>query len=260
MKIIKSKKESTKGHWNRYWEEDYRRVALRLPTYEKNLVESAAKLLPLQGKKLLEVGCGSGRNSLEFIRRGAKVFVADYSRPALKLVQEDAAAQSLPLHVLEAEASSLPFPENTFDLIYHSGFLEHFKNPVQVLKEQVRLLKSGGHLLVDVPQKFTIYTLKKHFQMWRGRWYAGWETEYSPGELRDVVEESGLKLIYMYPRGIALSFGWTARSVFLKLGKFLRPQPTSPEVKPSSNHSWKRLPNRLLLYLTDSIGAIGQKP
>jgi hypothetical protein len=56
----------------------------------------------------------------------------------------------------------------------------------------VRVLKPGGLLLVDVPQRYHYYTLGKHLLMLFDRWFAGWETEFTIDELEGLLREVGL--------------------------------------------------------------------
>jgi len=68
--------------------------------------------------------------------------------------------------------------------VFSQGVLEHFADPSAVMRDQVRVLKPDGVLVVDVPQKYNVYRLRKHAAMRAHRWPWGWETEYSVGELR----------------------------------------------------------------------------
>ena len=121
--------QSTKQHWESYWRVHFLAVDPHLPEYEKNLVDTARRWMDVSGKRLMEVGCGSGRNSVHFARQGARVCVVDYSPAALTIARTKARSAGVDLHVVQADAASLPFADNRIDLIYHSGFLEHFPDP-----------------------------------------------------------------------------------------------------------------------------------
>jgi len=66
------------------------------------------------------------------------------------------------VHPVCADACRMPFREGAFDLVFHQGLMEHFRDPAPLLRENARVLKRGGHLLVDVPQRFHVYTLAKN--------------------------------------------------------------------------------------------------
>ncbi len=256
MSFLVRNGNSTRKHWDDFWQDQYPKLAGLMPEYEKELVQSLMRALDVQGRQLLEVGCGSAGNSVFLAARGASVSVLDYSRKALKVAAEHAAAKAADIRLVEGTASKLPFRDASFDGIYHSGFLEHFHDPASILREQIRTLKPGGVLLVDVPQKYTLYTLKKQLAMRRGRWYAGWETQFSPGELHALIRSVGLEVVAMYPRGIALSYGWTARKFLHGFQRWIGGQPGEPGVGQHARHDWLR---RIALYFTDSIGIIGRK-
>ncbi len=96
------------------------------------------------------------------------------------------------------DAFSLPFAGGTFDLVFHQGLLEHFRNPGDMLAEHHRVLREGGHILVDVPQRWHYYTALKHAMIAAGKWFAGWETEFSPRELEKMLREHSFTIEETY--------------------------------------------------------------
>ena len=196
------KNKSTKVDWDKYWKSnDHQPVVMH-----EELLQQIIKHYSLTGgsiinKKVLEVGAGMGGDSIFLAKKGAEVTVLDFSPDALELVKKNAEKNKVTLKLIEADALHIPFKEETFDVIFHQGFLEHFKNPKDYLLEQKRILKTGGYLIVDVPQKFTTYTIKKHLAMKKGKWFAGWETEYSPIGLEKIIKACGFKVIDMYGWG-----------------------------------------------------------
>jgi SAM-dependent methyltransferase len=123
----------------------------------------------------------------------------------------------------------LPFRDETFDIVFHQGLLEHFR-PQQaeaLLRENIRVLKKNGLLLVDVPQRYHIYTIIKHFLIAIDKWFAGWEREFSLGELRRNMERLGLETIHAYGEWMYPSLFYRAsREALLKAGIKLPLYPT----------------------------------
>ena len=74
-------------------------------------------------------------------------------------------------------AQASPDKEALFDTI------EHIPDDKAVLEEVRRILKPGGHVIVDVPQTFHYYTLGKKLLIALDRWFAGWETQFTPAQL-----------------------------------------------------------------------------
>ena len=196
------KKTSNKNILEKYWQQkDHQPMVI----HEEMLRQITNYHPPAGGsitnKKILEVGAGMGGDSVFLAKKGADVTVLDFSREALEQVKENAEKEGILFNYVEADALDMPFKNDSFDIIFHQGFLEHFNNPEDYLKEQHRVLKKGGYLIVDVPQKYTAYTIKKHFAIRQNKWFAGWETEYSPRELRSIMEKCGFSVVNMYGWG-----------------------------------------------------------
>jgi SAM-dependent methyltransferase len=193
---------SSKAAWEKLWQK-----RKRIYHYQ-NVVEIASQVSQsLAGARVLEVGCGRGATLLEFAKRGAIVTGVDYAESALGFCNslKEKADYSGNLGLAEfilGDARSLPFPEDKFDIVYSVGLLEHFEDPGAILAEQCRVLKSGGHLILQVPQKYSMYTLLKKVLMAVGKWpYGAWETQFSGRDLRSLVAEAGLSAEFAYGYG-----------------------------------------------------------
>ena len=115
--------------------------------------------------KVLEIGCGSAIDShLVAERYDNRVsFVgADLSPHSIDLAAKVGAYFKKQITVTVDDATASNFPDETFDLIFSQGVIEHFKDPHAIMTEQVRLLKKDGFLIIDVPQKYNILTIYKH--------------------------------------------------------------------------------------------------
>lgn len=199
----------------------------------------------VKGKKILEVGAGMGGDSIHLAQKGASVTVLDFTREALELIEENAKKSKVKITTVQADARAMPFRDNTFDVIFHQGLLEHFKNPQELLDEQKRVLKPGGYIQVDVPQRYTTYTIKKHVLMWLGKWFAGWEREFSVGELENLLRRVGLIPIKSYGWGY---YGKLYNLRHAKLGVWYK-------------KVWQWVEStRIRLYLNWCVGVIAQKP
>jgi ubiquinone/menaquinone biosynthesis C-methylase UbiE len=98
----------------------------------------------LQGKLLLDLGCGAGENSVYFARKGARCVAADYSPGMVEVALQLAARNGVEIEGRTANAMALEFPDNTFDLVYASNLLHHIPDPKIALREMHRVLKPGG--------------------------------------------------------------------------------------------------------------------
>lgn len=177
------------------YEEDVRQHrAERGPLYElfePSLAEKGPSPL-----RILEVGCGTAIDASFLAQQPSRQVIGiDFQLGALRVAQKISA--SFPCHPFfsVSDATRLSFPNQTFDLVFSQGLLEHFRDPMPLLQEQVRVLKKGGTLVVDVPQRyagFGTYSLRKHWKIARGKWPWGWETEFSCPQIKRMGKSLGL--------------------------------------------------------------------
>ena len=100
------------------------------------------KLLPnLNDKDILMLGCGTGEESLLLEEHGAASMKGvDLSVESVKLANE-----SYPKHSFSvADMHKLDFADDSFDFVYSSLTVHYSANPIEVYKEVLRVLKSGG--------------------------------------------------------------------------------------------------------------------
>jgi SAM-dependent methyltransferase len=184
---------STRGHWHRYWQ-DRTETIEDVYTNEDRILRQLEDL-DLEGRRVMEVGAGSGRDSLELARQGARVYVLDYVGSSFDVIRRLAREGGLEVICVCADATRMPFRDNSFSLVFHQGLLEHFRDPAPLLRENQRVTALGGHCLVDVPQRWHVYTVAKHVMIALNRWFAGWETEFSPGELESRMRQAGFTVV-----------------------------------------------------------------
>ena len=189
-------RKSTEAHWTRFWRQ---RAAIDdvYPT-EGRVVEPILAETSVRGKRVLEVGAGSGRDSVTLAEAGATAILLDYSMASLEVARGVARRTGQAVHLVRADALRMPFRDASIDVVFHQGLLEHFRDPLPLLRENVRVLAAGGVLLVDVPQRFHLYTVLKHFLIALGRWFAGWETEFTIGELERLMRTAGVTVTRRY--------------------------------------------------------------
>lgn len=187
------KLESTVKHWDDYWKSNNL-------LYIKKTIEILSQNIGLKNKSIIELGAGSGATAIKIAELGGQITCLDYSSNALSLIVENKINVAPQIPLVQGDIFSLPFKSNSYDICFHQGLLEHFRETDILLKEQYRIIKDGGILLIDVPQKFNVYTLKKRALMKRNKWFAGWETEYSYRELKSLLENNGFKVLEGYGR------------------------------------------------------------
>lgn len=103
-----------------------------------------------RGRTVLEVGCGAGVDLARFAKGGAEVTGVDLALSAIDLAKANFAQQGLSGRFDVANAEDLPFPANSFDLVYAHGVVQYTPNPRRLTRECHRVLKPGGQAIFQV--------------------------------------------------------------------------------------------------------------
>ena len=186
----------------------------------------------------LDIGCGRGRHSLEYLRRGCRTVAMDldtgdlrYSRYLLSSMVRDARAGAGPVEalpgdalepggqvlppaflVLRADALRLPFAAERFDRVICSEVLEHVPDPRGAVAELARVLRPGGLMAASVPTPFTEWAFR----------FASDDYFNTPGghvriftarRLFALLESEGLRVIDLHFEHAFHSLYWWVRGV-----------------------------------------------
>jgi ubiquinone/menaquinone biosynthesis C-methylase UbiE len=152
----------------------------------------------VQDKTVLEVAVGTGRFALNLASRGAKVTGLDSSPAMLKISGEKAhkAGVSERVTLVEGGATSLPFPDASFDAVICINALNHIPNQVEVLREIARVAKHSATVVTNYTNFCSPYLPVALYVLLRGRaWnkdvYTTW---FSPPEIGRLHRLAGLKI------------------------------------------------------------------
>lgn len=107
-----------------------------------------------RGKRVLEVGCGIGTDTMNFARAGAAVTAVDLSGESLRIARERAQVFGLSEHIdfvhANAEELTSALPDGQYDLIYSFGVVHHTPHPERALEQMRQLAAPGGTLRLMV--------------------------------------------------------------------------------------------------------------
>ncbi len=253
-------KASTKHDWDTYWGSKNRAEEI----YSNQ--DRIARNLKITGfpsdALILEIGAGTGRDSLPLAGMGATVYQLDYSYESLRLIKQTMNTPGI--YPVGGDTFYLPFRDNTFDIVFHQGLLEHFRevDADRMLEEQTRVLKQGGLILIDVPQRYHPYTVLKHLFIALGKWFAGWERSFSYPELNRLLIRHNLKPVHRYGEWMAPSLVYRlAREAAKKIGIRLPLYPPSIPVVGDIRIKFRTMLHKTVfpLYTGISIGIIARK-
>lgn len=106
---------------------------------------------PLEGKMILDVGCGNGYYSLRMKGDGAKLVIG-VDPSILFMMQFNAIShfmQSVPVFLLPLKLNELPHSKPIFDTVFSMGVLYHQRIPLEHLKQLYDVLKEDGELILE---------------------------------------------------------------------------------------------------------------
>jgi ubiquinone/menaquinone biosynthesis C-methylase UbiE len=104
----------------------------------------------LKGKDLLEIGCGMGYDSLEFINRGVRVTATDLTETAVRFARRHFDVKGVQAaNVRVANALALPFEDNSFDAVWANGVLHATGDTHAAVQQARRVLKPGGRAIIS---------------------------------------------------------------------------------------------------------------
>lgn len=129
------KKESTHGTAD----------LIHLSNWHKEALQLCGELY---NKKVLEVGCGQGDFTFFLHDKGADITGSDFSGFAVEKAIERNKVRKSAADFVVADAHSLPFENNVFDLVFSCECLEHVHDPQKALNELYRVLKPGGKVIL----------------------------------------------------------------------------------------------------------------
>jgi len=132
--------------------QDNKIAKLGAPSYvwlagQKRRLGMIQKFVPLEGKRILDFGCGVG-----MYLKALQQFTNDVYGVEIDKERAEKARRITP-NVFITPDERLPFSEATFDVVLFNEVLEHVGNDRRAVEEAVRVLKRGGHIVIFAPNR-----------------------------------------------------------------------------------------------------------
>jgi len=196
------------------------------------------------GKRVLDIGCGTGAFSKRLADKDYEVTSLDSSPLALEYCRKRGLA-----HVVAGDAVALPFPDNSFDTVIALDILEHLDDDRAAAAEWMRVLTPGGTLFVTVPALSLLWgpqDVKLHHR----RRYTASDLRDALGEVANVEKVSYFNTLLFVPVLIS-------RMVFRAFPRLLRNRDELDMTSPTLNSLLGRIFGLEARYLAHRNFPIG---
>jgi ubiquinone/menaquinone biosynthesis C-methylase UbiE len=110
-----------------------------------------------RGQRLLEIGCGTGTDLLQFARGGAIVTGLDLTPRSIEVARARFAVYGCAGRFAIGDAENLAFPDESFEVVYSFGVLHHTPDTERAIREAHRVLRRGGRAIVMLYHRTSLY-------------------------------------------------------------------------------------------------------
>ncbi len=123
-----------------------------------------ADFLRWDGKKVLEIGCGIGTDSINFVRAGARLSAVELSEESLNICKKrfEIYEQSVLFYSGNAEELSKIVPVDKYDPVYSFGVIHHSPHPELIIEEIKKYMEPDSELCIMLYSKYSW----KNFLIW----------------------------------------------------------------------------------------------
>ena len=214
------------AHVRRYWNAHIHDLAISphapgtagffddLDEYHFDKLHHLLRLIPfdgLAGRRVLDLGCGTGVDLARFARGGARATGVDLAETAIALARRNMAHRGLQAALLVGDGEALPFPDGSFDYVFAHGVAQYTHDGRRLVEEVHRVLVPGGRAVFQGYNRISwLNALSRLMKVDLEHEGAPVLRKYSPAEFRALVDVfADVDLVYeRFPVRSRLHGGW----------------------------------------------------
>jgi SAM-dependent methyltransferase len=148
-----------------------------------------------ENDKILDAGCGHGEYTIFALKENAKIWAFDYSKEMVNSTTASVRRNSLKAEAISVDSVvTIPYDNGYFDQVFCLAVLDHLDHDrrIRAMNELNRVLKKGGKLIIDVPNRFAfhwrfVFLIMKLFKLYpKGKVHF-----FTPFEVRRLLKING---------------------------------------------------------------------
>ncbi|MEM3405621.1 MAG: class I SAM-dependent methyltransferase [Candidatus Pacearchaeota archaeon] len=149
-------------------------------------------------------GCGVGNYVIIFSKYGYKVTGIEISKSRLDIARKNCRKYKVKAKLILGDIKKMPFKNESFDIVFCHGVVEHFPDSEKGVRELYRVLKKNGKAMISVPNKITFFEINKYLQILLGKilhkkiWRAGYERSFTKNQFEKILIKEGFKIKDFY--------------------------------------------------------------
>ncbi|MEW5982552.1 MAG: methyltransferase domain-containing protein [Acidobacteriota bacterium] len=164
---------------------------------------------PVEGMRVLDLGCGDGPLTAALRERGGRAVGIDIDRSMLRAATARSGGRAgEPAQFVHGRIDRLPFPAGVFDVVVATTVFCFVSDPAAAVREAARVLRSGGRLVIGDLGRWSTWAARRRVRGWLGSRL--WRTAHfwTAAELSALVERGGLSVrtvrgsVYYPPVGL----------------------------------------------------------
>jgi len=201
VKGINIDMSSLKDHWDKRWKRvSYSNNSIIKLIDEKSTTEcwriylQLLEEIALQEPKILELGSGSGRMSIQLLKKfGGSATLVDYSLPAIEVAKSNAIKAGVDKNVEFVNGDVFTLDrKREYDLVHSAGLIEHFSSERrdEIIRKHSSFACMEGYVIIMVPTKTWWYSIGRSILQSIGIWPQDFEVPLNGNELTELANRN----------------------------------------------------------------------